>query len=107
MTLQSTHSAAPPPSSPQVVPVFVNCEKGAAVSLRATISMFNLKPDGRRDYLSIGETELDVIYWVSDVMLVCVLAGVCVIRRRRDYLSVGETELDALYWVSRFNKCVP
>jgi len=35
------------------------------VSLKARISIYNIKPDGSRDYLSVGETELDTLYWVG------------------------------------------
>ena len=31
--------------------------------------MYNLKPDGKRDYLSIGETELDTVYWVRAALV--------------------------------------
>ncbi len=50
---------------PQNFLYFSNCEPGSAVSFKAKISMYNLKPDGSRDYLSVGETELDAVYWVG------------------------------------------
>lgn len=48
---------------PQYAPYFANCD-GAAVSFSVRVAAYNLKPDGSRDYLSVGETELDVVYWV-------------------------------------------
>lgn len=46
---------------------FANCETYTPVSFAARIEMYNLVgPAGeRRDYLSVGETELNVVYWVS------------------------------------------
>ena len=54
---------------PQNFLYFVNCDPGAAVSFKARLSMYNLKPDGKRDYLSIGETELDTVYWVRAALV--------------------------------------
>lgn len=44
---------------------FVSCEPGTPVSLRARVAAYNLVgPTGRRDYLSVGEGQLDTVYWV-------------------------------------------
>ena len=46
-------------------PFFVSCERGAAVSLRAVVAAYNVRPgDGRRAYLGVGETPLVALYWV-------------------------------------------
>jgi hypothetical protein len=42
---------------------FVSCEPAAAVSLSARLAQYNVRPDGSRDYLSVGLTELDAMYW--------------------------------------------
>lgn len=45
---------------------FINCEAGMPASFAAKVEQYNLIGDPeRRDYLAIGETELDVMYWVS------------------------------------------
>jgi hypothetical protein len=45
---------------------FANCEQRTPVSFAMKVSAYNLVgPQGRKDYLSIGEGELDVMYWVS------------------------------------------
>ena len=67
--MQQLQFQLPPPRArildpPQYTPYFANCD-GAAVSFSARIAAYNLKPDGSRDYLAIGETELDVVYWVG------------------------------------------
>uniref|UniRef100_A0A383W4F4 Intimal thickness related receptor IRP domain-containing protein n=1 Tax=Tetradesmus obliquus TaxID=3088 RepID=A0A383W4F4_TETOB len=44
---------------------FANCEQRTPVSFAMKVSAYNLVgPQGRKDYLSIGEGELDVMYWV-------------------------------------------
>jgi hypothetical protein len=57
----------PPPRLPhptwQYFLYFVNCAGEVAVSWTARIAMYNLRPDGGRDYLSVGETELSTLYW--------------------------------------------
>lgn len=45
---------------------FVNCERSMPVSFDMRVETYNLVgPNDRKDYLSIGESELDVMYWVS------------------------------------------
>jgi hypothetical protein len=46
---------------------FISCEygKNLAISFDATIELFNLNANGDRDYLSVGETPLETVYWVS------------------------------------------
>ena len=45
---------------------FANCENSMPVSFDVRVESYNLVgPEGRKDYLSIGESELDVMYWVS------------------------------------------
>lgn len=47
---------------------FANCEHSMPVSFEARVESYNLVgPEGRKDYLSIGESELDVMYWVSRI----------------------------------------
>lgn len=44
---------------------FASCEPVTPVSFAARVEAYNLVgPAGRRDYLSVGETELDVAYWI-------------------------------------------
>lgn len=42
---------------------FANCEPDTPVTFDARIEIYNVFK-GRKDYLSVGETELDVVYWV-------------------------------------------
>jgi hypothetical protein len=45
---------------------FANCEAFTPVSFSIRVEQYNLVgPNGRKDYLSVGETELNVVYWVS------------------------------------------
>eukprot|EP00879_Flechtneria_rotunda_P012246 GHRR01012790.1.p2 GENE.GHRR01012790.1~~GHRR01012790.1.p2 ORF type:complete len:189 (+),score=53.41 GHRR01012790.1:122-688(+) len=45
---------------------FANCEQQTPVSFQIRVEMYNLVgPDDRKDYLSVGETELDITYWVG------------------------------------------
>jgi hypothetical protein len=45
---------------------FINCEAGMPASFAVKVEQYNLVGDPeRKDYLAIGETELDVMYWVS------------------------------------------
>lgn len=64
---------------------FINCEDGMPASFAVKVEQYNLVgPDGRKDYLAVGETELDVMYWVrakcyqqySKVNCTCVCWGV-------------------------------
>lgn len=44
---------------------FVNCESGMPASFAARIEQYNLiGPDEHKDYLAVGESELDIMYWV-------------------------------------------
>ena len=55
------------------------------MSLRARISEYNFRPDGGRDYLSVGETELDVLYWVMFALFSGLTAAwFAVLARSRD-----------------------
>ncbi|MEW5299527.1 MAG: hypothetical protein WDW36_002536 [Sanguina aurantia] len=47
---------------------FANCLKETPVSFTAVIQLYNINDNGRRDYLSIGDTDLDKVYWVMFVM---------------------------------------
>lgn len=42
---------------------FANCEDDTPVSFEIRVEMFNFNSGGK-DYLSVGETELDVVFWV-------------------------------------------
>lgn len=52
---------------------FVNCEKDAPISFDAKIEMYNMDRKGRRDYLSVGETSLDAVFWVGPGAHTCAL----------------------------------
>jgi hypothetical protein len=44
---------------------FANCEPYTPVSFEIRVEQYNyVGPSGRKDYLSVGETELNVVYWV-------------------------------------------
>lgn len=45
---------------------FANCEDNVPVSLKALVQMYNFNANGSKDFLSIGQTELTAMYWVSD-----------------------------------------
>lgn len=49
---------------------FINCEAGMPASFSVKIEQYNLVGD-RKDYLAVGETELDIMYWVSLDTRVC------------------------------------
>ncbi|KAI8470208.1 MAG: G protein-coupled seven transmembrane receptor [Monoraphidium minutum] len=57
---------------------FANCG-GAAVSLRARIALYNMRDDGGRDYMSIGETELDAVYWIMFALFAGLTAAWCAV----------------------------
>jgi hypothetical protein len=44
---------------------FANCEPDTPVSFDAVIQMYNIDRNGAKDYLSVGDTSLDAVYWVS------------------------------------------
>lgn len=44
---------------------FINCEAGMPASFGIKIEQYNLVGAGRKDYLSAGDTQLDIMYWVS------------------------------------------
>jgi hypothetical protein len=58
---------------------FANCEKATPVSFTVRVEMYNLVgTQGKKSYLSVGETELSVMYWVSAkavAILVALLVG--------------------------------
>lgn len=43
---------------------FANCHEGAVVSFDATVQMYNVGANGRKNYLSVGELELPKVYLV-------------------------------------------
>ena len=43
---------------------FANCEPLSAVSFELRTELYNVKPNGKRDYLSIGEDALPTVYMV-------------------------------------------
>lgn len=43
---------------------FCNCEASKPVSFNLHVEMFNIDSGGKRDYLSVGEMELSILYWV-------------------------------------------
>jgi hypothetical protein len=43
---------------------FANCESQSAVSMDMTVSLYNVKANGKRDFLSVGEDELPTVYMV-------------------------------------------
>jgi hypothetical protein len=44
---------------------FANCERATPVSFDSQIEMYNVNERGARNYLSVGETELEAVYWVG------------------------------------------
>ena len=44
---------------------FANCEQQSAVSFDLRTELYNVKSNGKRDYLSIGEDALPTVYMVS------------------------------------------
>jgi hypothetical protein len=55
---------------------FANCEPYTPVSFEIRVEQYNyVGPSGRKDYLSVGETELNVVYWVRRLWL-CWRGGV-------------------------------
>ena len=51
---------------------FANCEPLSAVSMDLRTELYNVKTNGKRDYLSIGEDALPTVYMVR---LHCCFAG--------------------------------
>jgi len=43
---------------------FANCDQDTPVSFDMHIEMYNVGKDGHRNYLSVGEMELEPLYWV-------------------------------------------
>lgn len=44
---------------------FINCEAGMPASFAVKVEQYNLIGDPeRKDYLAVGETELDIMFWV-------------------------------------------
>ncbi len=43
---------------------FANCEPNMPVSFDSVIELYNVNKWGGKDYLSVGETQLETVYWV-------------------------------------------
>lgn len=43
---------------------FANCEVDTPVSFHSKISMYNIDSTGKKDYLSVGESHLSIVFWV-------------------------------------------
>ncbi|GFH12190.1 uncharacterized protein HaLaN_07828 [Haematococcus lacustris] len=43
---------------------FANCERSTPVSFDSLIEMYNVDERGNKNYMSVGETEMEVVYWV-------------------------------------------
>ncbi len=41
------------------------CLQNTPVSFDSHIEMYNINSRGQRDYLSVGETQLETVFWVS------------------------------------------
>ena len=54
---------------------FANCEPLSAVSMDLRTELYNVKTNGKRDYLSIGEDALPTVYMVR--LHFDLLAGCC------------------------------
>jgi G protein-coupled receptor 107 len=54
---------------------FANCESDTPVSFKARIAMYNVDRHGRRVYLSVGQTELTVVYWVRTLSVLFALVA--------------------------------
>jgi hypothetical protein len=57
---------------------FANCEPLSAVSMDLRTELYNVKTNGKRDYLSIGEDALPTVYMVRlHFCTLDLLAGCC------------------------------
>ncbi|EFJ50954.1 hypothetical protein VOLCADRAFT_80028 [Volvox carteri f. nagariensis] len=55
---------------------FANCEEDTPVSFTSIIEMYNLNSKGSKDYLSVGDTSLDAVYWVSAMFALFTLSTI-------------------------------
>ncbi|PNH06279.1 hypothetical protein TSOC_007366 [Tetrabaena socialis] len=72
---------------------FANCEPDTPVSFNSLIEMYNVDSKGRKDYLSVGDTSLDAVYWAGAVLLLRLLAW------KRVGLACAPTSAEALKYV--------
>mmetsp|Transcript_9632 Transcript_9632/g.17030 ORF Transcript_9632/g.17030 Transcript_9632/m.17030 type:complete len:429 (-) Transcript_9632:524-1810(-) len=54
---------------------FANCEQSTPVSFDSRIEMYNINSHGDKDYLSVGETQLETVFWTMFSLFVTV-AGI-------------------------------
>ncbi|GLI58639.1 hypothetical protein VaNZ11_000376 [Volvox africanus] len=65
---------------------FANCEDDTPVSFTSRIEMYNLNSRGRKDYLSVGDTELDAVYWAMFALFTLATAAWAVwVFRNKQY----------------------
>lgn len=48
---------------------FASCDPDTLVTFTMHIEMFNIDARGHKDYLSVGQAELETLYWVRMVWL--------------------------------------
>lgn len=66
---------------------FANCAKESVVSFSLRTELYNVKPNGKRDYLSIGENQLPLVYMVMFIVFV-VMGAIWVMLVVRAYHNV-------------------
>lgn len=66
---------------------FANCAKDSVVSFSLRTELYNVKPNGKRDYLSIGENQLPLVYMVMFIVFV-VMGAIWVMLVVRAYHNV-------------------
>ncbi len=57
------------------------CPQSTPVSYDIHIEMYNINSRGKKDYLSVGETQLETVFWVSTAApCIGCLHGACMPR---------------------------
>ncbi|KXZ52730.1 hypothetical protein GPECTOR_8g123 [Gonium pectorale] len=65
---------------------FANCEPDTPVSFDSRIEMYNLDKYGRKDYMSVGDTSLDAVYWTMFALFtVCTAAWALWMYRNKQH----------------------
>ncbi|GFR43911.1 hypothetical protein Agub_g5045, partial [Astrephomene gubernaculifera] len=65
---------------------FANCEVDTPVSFDSTIEMYNVDSHGHKDYLSVGDTSLDTVYFTMfGVFAACTAAWATWVYRNKQH----------------------
>eukprot|EP00198_Chlamydomonas_reinhardtii_P007568 XP_001696905.1 G protein-coupled seven transmembrane receptor [Chlamydomonas reinhardtii] len=87
---------------------FANCEVDTPISFSSVIEMYNVDTYGRKDYLSVGDTSLDAVYWAMFALFtLCTVAWVVYCYRNKSlvhkihYLMFGLGVFKALTLLSQ------